>query len=94
MTALSATATPVPTGAKRTRLRSAKGSQWRSGAEELVRGVGCPGFNLSLAHTHDVPQLALDQPWRGLGLLFELGYASFALLNDAERLNVQSIIRL
>ena len=51
-------------------------------------------YHLSPAREHDAPHLVLDESWRGLGLLVDLGYASRALLRDAERFGVKYVIRL
>lgn len=39
-------------------------------------------YHLSPAREHDSPHLVLDESWRGLGLLVDLGYASLRLLSD------------
>ena len=41
--------------------------------------------SISPAREHDAPHLTLDESWRGLGLLADLGYASIKLLRDAKR---------
>jgi hypothetical protein len=51
-------------------------------------------YHLSPAREHDAPHLVLDESWRGLGLLADLGYASLRLLRDAERFGVKYVIRL
>ncbi len=58
-------------------------------------GVGATvGYTISPAREHDSKHLTLDESWRGCGLLADLGYASFKLLQDAERLDVRYVIRL
>ena len=58
-------------------------------------GVGATiGYHLSAAREHDAPHLRLDETWRGLGLLVELGYACFSLLRECERYGVKYVIRL
>lgn len=51
-------------------------------------------YHLSPAREHDARHLTLDESWRGLGLIADLGYASCALLRDAERFGVKYVIRL
>lgn len=58
-------------------------------------GVGTTvGYSISPAREHDARHLTLDESWRGLGLLVDLGYASHALVRDAERFGVKYVIRL
>lgn len=58
-------------------------------------GVGTTiAFHLSPARDHDAPHLQLDETWRGLGLLCDLGYASHKLLRDCEAFGVRYVIRL
>lgn len=51
-------------------------------------------YTITPAREHDAPHLVLDETWRGLGLLADLGYASHKLLRDAERFGVAYVIRL
>jgi hypothetical protein len=51
-------------------------------------------YHISPAREHDAPHLVLDESWRGLGLLADLGYASLALLRDCETYEVSYVIRL
>ena len=51
-------------------------------------------YHISPAREHDAPHLVVDESWRGLGLLADLGYASHALLRDCERHGVKFVIRL
>lgn len=51
-------------------------------------------YHLSPAREHDAPHLRLDESWRGLGLLVDLGYASHGLLRDCERFGIRVVIRL
>ncbi len=58
-------------------------------------GIGTTiGYHLSPAREHDAPHLKVDESWRGLGLLADLGYASLDLLQSCERHGVQYVIRL
>ena len=58
-------------------------------------GVGTVvDYHLSPAREHDSVHVKLDESWRGLGLLADLGYASLQLLRDCERYNVRYVIRL
>lgn len=51
-------------------------------------------YPLSPAREHDAPHLVLDETWRGLGLLVDLGYASLKLIADCERYDVRFVLRL
>jgi hypothetical protein len=51
-------------------------------------------YHLSPAREHDAPHLTVDESWRGLGLLADLGYASLALLQACDRHGVHFVIRL
>ena len=58
-------------------------------------GVGTTvGYSISPAREHDAPHLVLDESWRNHGLLVDLGYASHALVRDANRLDVKYVMRL
>lgn len=58
-------------------------------------GIGTTvDYSISPARHHDSRHLALDETYRGLGLLVDLGYASLRLLRDAERFDVRYVIRL
>ncbi len=58
-------------------------------------GIGTTiDYHLSPAREHDSLHLKIDESWRGLGLLCDLGYASFARLRDCETHGVIYIIRL
>lgn len=58
-------------------------------------GVGTTvAFHLSPAREHDAPHLVIDESWRGLGLLCDLGYASHRLLRACEEFDVRYVIRL
>ena len=52
------------------------------------------GYHLSPAREHDAPHLTIDETWRGLGLLVDLGYASHQLLRDCEEHDVRFVLRL
>lgn len=51
-------------------------------------------YHLSPAREHDSPHLVLDESWRGMGLLVDLGYASVARLRECQQYGVSVIIRL
>jgi hypothetical protein len=51
-------------------------------------------YHLSPAREHDNVHLAIDETWRGLGVLLDLGYASFKLLRDCRDHDVRFVIRL
>lgn len=51
-------------------------------------------YHISPAREHDAPHLVLDESWRKLGLLADLGYASIKLLKDCESHEVVYVIRL
>jgi hypothetical protein len=52
------------------------------------------GYHLSPAREHDNKHLTIDASWSGLGVLLDLGYASFKLLRDCEQFGVHFVIRL
>jgi putative transposase len=63
--------------------------------KRLSVGLGTVvSYHISCAREHDAPHLVLDESWRGLGLLCDLGYASLQLLYDCERLEMVYVIRL
>jgi hypothetical protein len=51
-------------------------------------------YHFSPAKEHDSPHLELDESWRGMGLLVDLGYASMQRLRDCQRFGVSIIMRL
>lgn len=51
-------------------------------------------YHLSTAREHDAPHLVLDESWRGLGLLIDLGYASLKLIADCATYEVALVMRL
>ena len=51
-------------------------------------------FHLSAAREHDARHLTIDESWRGLGLLVDLGYASIQLLLDCQQHGVAFVLRL
>lgn len=58
-------------------------------------GIGTTvDYRLSAAREHDALNFRLDESWRGLGLLCDLGYVSLNLLRDCERYHVRYVIRL
>jgi DDE family transposase len=61
----------------------------------LSVGIGTTvAYHLSPAREHDSPHLRLDETWRGMGLLVDLGYASVARLRECQTYGVSVIIRL
>lgn len=58
-------------------------------------GVGTTvGYHLSPAREHDAPHLTIDESFRGLGLLVDLGYASLKLIDDCDAHDVRFVMRL
>lgn len=58
-------------------------------------GVGTTvDYHISPAREHDAPHLQIDESWRGLGLLVDLGYASLSLLRACFEHGVHFVIRL
>ena len=55
---------------------------------------GVVRFEITPARDHDAPLLRLDESWRGMGLIVDLGYASHALLRDCERFGISLVLRL
>src|SRR5262249_38432909 len=51
-------------------------------------------YHLSPAKEHDAPHLVLDESFRGLGLLVDLGYASLAFIADCATYGVSFVMRL
>ena len=51
-------------------------------------------FEITPARDHDSPLLKLDESWRGMGLIVDLGYVSLKLIRDCHRLGVSLVIRL
>lgn len=51
-------------------------------------------YHLSPAREHDSPHLTLNESWRGMGLLVDLGYASVARLRECQTYGVSIVIRL
>jgi hypothetical protein len=51
-------------------------------------------YHLSPAREHDNIHLEIDETWRGLGVLLDLGYASFKLIRDCHEHDVRFVIRL
>lgn len=51
-------------------------------------------YHLSPAREHDNIHLTIDESWRGLGVLLDLGYASFKLIRDCNEHGVHFVIRL
>jgi hypothetical protein len=62
-----------------------------------IYSVGCSapvGYHFSAAREHDSNHLAIDESWRGYGLLADLGYASIGRLRACLQHNVKFVIRL
>jgi hypothetical protein len=58
-------------------------------------GIGTTvDYWLSPAREHDAQHLYLDETWRGLGILCDLGYVSFGLLHACEQFDMRYVIRL
>lgn len=58
-------------------------------------GVGTTlSYRITPAREHDVANFQIDESWRGLGVLLDLGYASFKLIRDCAVHDVQFVIRL
>lgn len=51
-------------------------------------------YHISPARDHDNIHLTIDESWAGLGVILDLGYASFKLLRDCRDHNVRFVIRL
>ena len=51
-------------------------------------------YHFSPAREHDSRHLALDESWRGFGLLIDLGYASLERLRECDRYGVRVVLRL
>jgi len=51
-------------------------------------------YHISPAREHDCIHLKIDESWRGLGVLLDLGYASFKLIRDCSTHGVYFVIRL
>jgi putative transposase len=51
-------------------------------------------YHTSPAREHDAPHLTVDETWKGLGLLVDLGYASLKLIADCEKHDVRFVMRL
>lgn len=61
----------------------------------LSVGTGCPlRYHFSPGKEHDSKHLDIDESWRGLGLLADLGYASLARLRACMTHEVAFVIRL
>lgn len=62
-----------------------------------VYSFGCNnivGFHLSPARRHDSSQLRIDESWRDIGLLVDLGYASIDRIRRCKRHGVGLVMRL
>jgi len=61
---------------------------WSLGAENIV------DYHITSGRDHDAKELTIDETWRGMGLLVDLGYASFRLLRSCLANDVELVIRL
>jgi hypothetical protein len=58
-------------------------------------GVGTTvDYKITAAHEHDASHFAIDESWRGLGILFDLGYASMRIVRECEQHDVRYVMRL
>lgn len=62
--------------------------RWSVGHGNLV------SYELSPAVEHDSPHLIIDETWRGMGLLADLGYASLERFRQCEAFDVRYVMRL
>lgn len=51
-------------------------------------------IEITPAIDHDAPVLRLDERWRGMGLIVDLGYVSLKLIRECQRLDIYLVIRL
>jgi putative transposase len=51
-------------------------------------------YHFSPAREHDAPHLKLEESWRGLGLLVDLGYASLKFIADCRTYGISLVMRL
>jgi hypothetical protein len=51
-------------------------------------------YHVSPARDHDCLHLHIDESWAGLGVILDLGYASFKLIRDCNKHGVHFVIRL
>ena len=52
------------------------------------------GIEITPARDHDAPVLRLEERWRGMGLIVDLGYVSHELIRECRRLDITLVIRL
>lgn len=63
--------------------------------KELSVGRGCmTGYHISPAKEHDSPHLIIDERYRNMGLLIDLGYVSIERIRDFKHYNVKFVQRL
>ncbi len=63
--------------------------------KELSVGRGCmTDYHLSPAVDHDSPHLVVDERYRNMGLLIDLGYVSFERIRQFKRHNISFVQRL
>jgi putative transposase len=63
--------------------------------KELSLGRGCMiDYHLSPAREHDSPHLVVDERYRGMGLLFDLGYVSLKRTRECDEHGVRFVQRL
>ena len=51
-------------------------------------------YHITPARRHDGPELTIDETWRGMGLIVDLGYAGFQLLQACQAHDVHIVVRL
>jgi len=51
-------------------------------------------IEITPARDHDAPVLRLDERWRGMGLIVDLGYVSLDLIRECRRLDILLVVRL
>jgi hypothetical protein len=57
------------------------------GAENVV------DYSITPARRHDGPELVIDEAWRGMGLVADLGYNGFGLVRACSEHNVKFVLR-
>jgi len=63
--------------------------------KELSLGRGCMiDYHLSPAREHDSPHLVVDERYRGMGLLFDLGYVSLKRIRECDERGIRYVSRL
>jgi hypothetical protein len=63
--------------------------------KELSLGRGCMvDYHLSPAREHDSPHLVVDDRYRGMGLIIDLGYVSLKRIRECDERGVRYVVRL